>query len=1263
MVNCDGIYTREGLRLPRTSIRVAVPVTGPDGSTSIVLKYVHNTRKGSPGDRKDIITVEELAKLGKVFQVVVMTPDGPVAGMTLDPKNCFGTNGRKFDPSGPDGDALRALPPGHRRALARQVLRGGISYGINDAALSASRLAWVMEQLPFEELALFMQGYSPLAAGLLTSETLDASGRLLEDPRPREIRDLASALVVRVAVAGSGFLRENPTLALLLADHVKVSLALDSPQWVTKANARRHVLMQDKIAKATSGIYGLLAEFGDPAKRIAALEQLTGRFDSATADKSRATSALLDPDPRVRSHAAAAIVAPSVRCEVAAVLSCMDVPFGEERTGGLADPLERLAPYRELLDPLLAIDTGSVPQLADMLALLPSEVRAHVYANFLTTTTDENWRVHHMYIQDGTADRFPGLRKAFNQERDSVLKAAYVAEARRRGEPCDWVRSQPIRARDWPHVERSIPDEGLVKRLVGEVSLEEGWVPSSGFDMFSSDTAANVLAGSYGLSDPQEVTAPCYDAWLRRSLVERLLGDLENPGLDVAQRERYVSVVRAAALHDPSTDVRRLVLASNAMASVTLIDGGTYLYGHVARFDADAGIRAAASARLADADPDKLMVLSGAAGRWRVEEFRRSAATLPNKAQVCDQLSRSCGGLPVDGFVSPRSASGGTKDGDATGSSPLGFRGPVLEKIWKYRHPRYNNGDLTWALKVGKMTPGEQLQLVAAIRADRATWHVSHLKPGKPNVFFMDVALGEVISHADVEVASEAALASVNSLDALESMVERLSPEAPTSGGWQERFSDDNLPSTDTLVELARRSASPMVGAPVEKAPQWLLATRDVHPEGSTTRDLLDRCIAVYPDGAEHTSGSSDARARLLAARGAIRPTGTRVVDEIARGAVGAALALVDRVDPSSLGDLEKDVTALPESLSRDMVLNQVRERSRAVINRDAKFPNTAESGRAVPFAYVVGTGAPVVNWHGDTPIRIHYETHGPLDGEPVVLLMGQMMQLNAWPEEFVGGLVRAGHRVVLVDNRDIGHSTKLAGVAVDSDAAVAATMTGRRASAPYSLGDMADDVAGLLEHLNIPQARVVGQSMGGMIAQEMAIRHPEKVRSVVSLSSMTGDPTAMQSTPEAMLAVTSVPAFTGDPEADRDVFIEHSVVYQAFASRKYRDDKRSKAAAAASWDRAAPDEGSFPRQLAAIYASGDRTQALQAVAATRGPGFLTFVHGTDDTLICPQAAEFAARRCTPESAAPSLVMIEDMGHDLPVELCDRVVSIVTGKA
>jgi len=1118
-------------------------------------------------------------------------------------------------------------------------MRGGISYGINDAALSASRLTGVMEHLQFEELAFFMQGSSPLAAGLLASETRDARGRLPEDPRPKESRDLAAALVVRVAVEGSGFLRENPTLALLLADHMKASLALDAAQWVNKANARRHVAMQDNLANASSAIYDLLAEFEDPARRIAALEELPGRFDPATADKSRATSALLDPDPQVRAHAAAAIVAPSVRCEVAAVLSCMDAPFDEERIADPSDPLERLAPYRELLDPLLAVDTGSVPQLADMLALLPSEVRAHVYANFLATTTDENWR----------ADRFPGLRKAFNQERDPVLKATYVAEARRRGEPCDWVRS---------HVEGAIPDEGLEKRLMGEVSLEEGWVPSSGFDMFSSDTAANVLAGSYGLGDPQEVMAPCYDAWLRRSMVERLLGELENPGLDVAQRERYVSVVRAAALRDPSTDVRRLVLASNAVASVTLIDGGTYLYGHVARFDADAGIRAAAVARLADDDPEKIMVLSGAAGRRRVEEFRRSAAALPNKAQVCDQLSRSCGGLPVDGFVSPRSASGGNKEGDAPGSSPLGFRGPVLEKIWKYRHPRYNNGDLTSALKVDEMTPGEQLQLVAAIRADRATWRVSHLKPGKPNVFFMDVALGEVISHADVEVASEAALASVNSLDALESMVERLSPEAPTSGGWRERFSDDNLPSTGTLVELARRSASPMVGAPVEKTPQWLLATRDAHPEGSATRSLLDRCIAVYPDGAEHISGSSDAQTRLLAARGEVRPTGTRVVDELTRGAVGAALALVDRVDPVDLGDLERDVTALPESPSRDMVLAQVRERSRAVIHRDAK---SATSVEGAPDRVVV-TGAPVVNWYGDTPIRIHYEAHGPLDGEPVVLLMGQMMQLNAWPERFVDGLVAAGHRVVLVDNRDIGHSTKLSGVAVDSDAAVAATLTGRRAPAPYSLGDMADDVAGLLEHLNIPQARVVGQSMGGMIAQEIAIRHPEKVHSVVALSSMTGDPTAMQSTPEAMLAVTSVPAFTGDPEADRDVFIEHSVVYQAFASRKYRDDERSKAAAAASWDRSAPDEGSFPRQLAAIYASGDRTQALAAVAAARGPGFLTFVHGTDDTLICPQAAEYAARRCASESDASSLIVVEDMGHDLPVELCDRVVSIVRGK-
>lgn len=1125
-----------------------------------------------------MITHTELRALGKVFQIVVTTPDGPVAGMTLDPRNCFGTDGRKFDPSGPDGEALRALPAHHRRALARQVLRGGLSYGINDAKLSAARLAWVMEQLPFEELALF------------AADPYMADRRAVRQ-QSTEIDNLVSALVVRAAAEGTGFLRENPTLALLLSDRIKYAIAVDSPQWRTKDNQRKHVAISRKLDDVSGELYDLLNEFADPDKRVAALTALSSGSDPVAADKARAASAVLDPDTGVRSYAAAAITAPDIRCEAAAVLSCMAAPV---------DPTERLSPYLELLNPLLTTNAGPLPELANIVALLPSEARAYVYENFLGTTTDENWR----RADDAKADRFPGIRESFNNEPDPMLTAAYVAGVHRRGETLDsWVR--------W---ENESSDQGLKNRLRGVVSDERGWVPSAAFDMFSADTAAKVLAGSYPPDgdESQEPALPCYDAWLRRAMVERLLGEMANPDLDESQREKYASVVRAAALHDPCTDVRRIVLASETLAA---LGDETRFYARVARVDADAGIRSAAAERLDD-DSERLSFVSGVTDRTRVENFRRSAARLPSEREVA-------------------------------GESPLEFRGPLTAKFSKYSPPRYHNGDLSYEVQVDDMSRSERLQLVAAVRA------VKHWNSQSSYAFGIDCLLAEVISSSDCEVACEAALVARDPLLALEGLVERLSPDAPPAGlshamseQWRTRFPDDDLPDTEVLVELARRSTSLVSHARAETTPEWLLAARDAHPDGSSDRRLLDRCIAVFPDGADHTSGSSDERTRLLAARGRRRPEGSMVVTELVAGALPSALALVDRVDPSVLDALERDVAAVPESPERDMVLAQVRERAKAV--------SRLEDGST--------SGAPVVNWHGDTPIRIHYETRGPADGEPVVLLMGQMMQLNAWPEKFVDGLLEAGHRVILVDNRDIGHSTKLAGVPVDSDAAVAATLCGRRAPAPYSLGDMADDVSGLLEHLDIPQARVVGQSMGGMIAQEMAIRHPDKVKAIVSLSSMTGDPTEMQSTPEAMLAVTSVPAFTGDPSTDRDVFIEHSVVYQEFASRKYRDDGRSKAAAAASWDRAAPDEGSFPRQLAAIYASGNRTEALAKVAAVREPGFVTFVHGTDDTLISPQASRYAASRCAKSSGVePPLVIVEDMGHDLPVELCDRIVSIVAG--
>ena len=276
--------------------------------------------------------------------------------------------------------------------------------------------------------------------------------------------------------------------------------------------------------------------------------------------------------------------------------------------------------------------------------------------------------------------------------------------------------------------------------------------------------------------------------------------------------------------------------------------------------------------------------------------------------------------------------------------------------------------------------------------------------------------------------------------------------------------------------------------------------------------------------------------------------------------------------------------------------------------------------------------------------IELEYETFGDSKNPALLLIMGYMAQMVAWEDELCRMFAANNLFVVRFDNRDCGLSTKFDGVQVDVNAVIAAAlMEDPIPPVPYTLSHMASDAVGLLDHLRIERAHVLGASMGGMIAQVMTIEHPTRVCSLTSVMSMSGEPEYGQSAPEAMNALLSV------PPSDRDGFIAHAPIYQAFHSKKYRSDENSKRAAARDFDRCFYPQGA-PRQLAAIYATGRRTEQLQAV---KTPTLV--IHGKDDTLITPSGGERTAE-LIPNA---KFVLLDDMGHDLPQPLWGKFVSLV----
>ncbi|MEQ5787857.1 alpha/beta fold hydrolase [Erythrobacter sp. NFXS35] len=284
-----------------------------------------------------------------------------------------------------------------------------------------------------------------------------------------------------------------------------------------------------------------------------------------------------------------------------------------------------------------------------------------------------------------------------------------------------------------------------------------------------------------------------------------------------------------------------------------------------------------------------------------------------------------------------------------------------------------------------------------------------------------------------------------------------------------------------------------------------------------------------------------------------------------------------------------------------------------------------------------------------NTGIEIFYEDHGDPAREVILLVMGLGAQLTLWPDEFVEALVGKGFRVIRYDNRDIGLSQKMEGARAPSlPVQILRKKIGWPAKVPYTLKDMADDGIGVLDVLRIESAHVVGASMGGMIAQLMAVHHGPRLRTLTSIMSTTGNGKLPQAEKHAMDAL-----IAPLKDMEEETLVERGLdVAKNIGSPGYRPDPvRQREVVLRSVRRSVYPPG-MPRQLAAIIDDGCRRSRL---ADVRVPTLV--LHGEDDPLVKLEAGEDTAR------AIPGarLVTFPGWGHDIPEPLIARIADEIVG--
>jgi len=266
--------------------------------------------------------------------------------------------------------------------------------------------------------------------------------------------------------------------------------------------------------------------------------------------------------------------------------------------------------------------------------------------------------------------------------------------------------------------------------------------------------------------------------------------------------------------------------------------------------------------------------------------------------------------------------------------------------------------------------------------------------------------------------------------------------------------------------------------------------------------------------------------------------------------------------------------------------------------------------------------------------LSLEYETVGDPEGTPLLLVQGFSLQLTDWHPALLSALAREGYHVIFFDNRDVGLSSWLD--VGDDDSA-------HQGPATYSIPDMAEDALGLLDFLGIESAHVVGYSMGGMIAQTLAIEYPRRIRTLTSISSTTGNPDVGQMHDEALAVLFAPTPATRTGAAERNL-----AVWRVIGSPDYPlDEDAVLSRAAANYDRAFHPAG-VERQFVAIMTQPDRTGALTRVAAPT-----LVIHGDRDVLVDPSGGVATA------AAIPGarLTLVPGLGHDIHPDLFTDLVN------